>query len=159
MMRKTGWLLSWLLFVAGSSVPAVFAQDAKQESRTVPKDSVEVDARGCLKGRVFTATGQPPEERTIKGPDVTGHSFRVSGPREVMDLVKRYNNQYVEIAGIVRKAALDDQGVGMRLGGTRVMIGAPNTDPTRVNPGTTAPSVPGMDVVAVRLLADRCPLK
>ena len=36
-----------------------FAQE--QEARTVPKDSVEVDARGCVKGRVFTATGQPAE--------------------------------------------------------------------------------------------------
>jgi hypothetical protein len=131
-----------------------------QETRKVPADSVEVSARGCLKGRVFTGTGQPEEERTSTGPDVTGKSFRVTGERDVMDLVKRYNNQYVEILGVVRKAALDDQGIGMRVGGGgRVVIGAPGVDPTRMNAPASAPSVPAMDVIAVRLLADRCPLQ
>ena len=37
---------------------AVLAQDTKP----IPKDSVEVTSRGCLKGRVFTGTGQPEEQ-------------------------------------------------------------------------------------------------
>ena len=130
-----------------------------QETRKIPSDSVEVEARGCLKGRVFTGTGQPDEERTSKSPDVTGKSFRVTGEREVIDLVKKYNGQYVEVVGIVRKASLDDQGIGMRVGrGGRVVIGAPGQDPTRMNTPAAAPSVAAMDVVAVRLLSDRCPL-
>ena len=130
-----------------------------QESRKVPSDSVEVEARGCLKGRVFTATAPPEEERTTKGPDITGHSFRVNADREVMDLVKKYNGQFVEIVGIVRKAALDDQGLGMKIGkGARVVIGAPGGDPTRMNSPSAAPSVATMDMIAVRLLSDRCPL-
>jgi hypothetical protein len=133
---------------------------AQQETRKVPSDSVEVEARGCLKGRVFTGTGQPDEEKTSKGPDVTGKSFRVTGERDVMDLVKKYNGQYVEILGIVRKAALDDQGVGMRVGRRgRVVIGAPGVDPTRMNAPAAAPSVAAMDAIAVRLLSDRCPLQ
>lgn len=132
---------------------------ADQEARKVPSDSVEIEARGCIKGRVFTGTGQPPEERTSKGPDVTGKSFRVTGEREVMDLVKKYNGQYVEILGIVRKAALDDQGIGMRVGRGRVVIGAPGMDPTRMNAPASAPSVAAMDAIAVRLLADRCPVQ
>jgi hypothetical protein len=77
-----------------------------------------------------------------------------------MDLIKKYNGQYVEVVGIVRKAALDDQGIGMRVGrGGRVVIGAPGMDPTRMNAPTSAPSVAAMDVIAVRLLADRCPLQ
>jgi hypothetical protein len=149
-----------LLIALALTVSSVFAQEAAaQETRKVPSDSVEVEARGCIKGRVFTGTGQPDEERTSKGPDVTGKSFRVTGPKEVIDLVKKYNGQYVEILGIVRKAALDDQGIGMRVGGARVVIGAPGGDPTRMNAPAAAPSVAAMDVVAVRLLADRCPLQ
>ena len=147
----------FLLAAPGSDVPDVAAG---QEARTVPKDSVEVDARGCLKGRVFTGTGQPAEERTVKSPDITGHHFRVTGKKDVMDLVKRYNGQYVEVVGIVRRAALDDQGLGMRIGrGARVVIGAPGSDPTRMNAPSAAPSVAAMDLIAIRVLADRCPVR
>lgn len=139
---------------------ALIAMFGGQEARKVPTDSVEVEARGCLKGRVFTGTGQPDEERTSKGPDVTGKSFRVTGDKDAMSLVKKYNGQFVEIVGIVRKAALDDQGIGMRVGrGGRVVIGAPGMDPTRMNSPAVAPNVAAMDVIAVRLLADRCPLQ
>jgi len=151
-------LISLLLLAApGIDVPGVAVD---QEARTVPKDSVEVDARGCLKGRVFTGTGQPAEERTVKSPDITGHHFRVTGKKDVMDLVKRYNGQYVEVVGIVRRAALDDQGLGMRIGrGARVVIGAPGSDPTRMNAPSAAPSVAAMDLIAIRVLADRCPVR
>lgn len=148
------------LVVALFSVGVGVTTAAAQETRKVPSDSVEVEARGCIKGRVFTGTGQPEEERTSKGPDVTGKSFRITGEKEVMDLVKKYNGQFVEVLGIVRKAALDDQGVGMRVGNRgRVVIGAPGQDPTRMNTPSAAPSVAAMDVIAVRLLTDRCPLQ
>lgn len=155
------WTLLLSLLLLGTDSPAMdAARPPVQETRTVPKDSVEVDARGCLKGRVFTATGQPPEEGTVKGPDITGHHFRMTGKKDVMDLVKRYNGQYVEVVGIVRRAALDDQGIGMRVGrGARVVIGAPGTDPTRMNTPSAAPSVAAMDLIAVRVLADRCPVR
>jgi hypothetical protein len=130
-----------------------------QETRPVPKDSVEVEARGCLKGRVFTATGHSEEERTRKGPDVTGRHFRVNGPREVIDLVKRYNGQFIELVGIVRRAALDDQGIGMRIGkGARVVIGAPGGDPTRMSTTQPGAGVATMDVSAIRLLSEKCPI-
>jgi hypothetical protein len=149
----TTLLLSLLLGLYG---PA----DAQQETKPVPKDSVEIDARGCFKGRVFTATGEPEEEHTRKGPDITGLNFRVTGPKDVMDLVKRYNGQFVEVVGIVRRAALDDPGIGMRVGkGARVVIGAPGSDPTRMNAPSTAPNVAAMDITAVRLLSDKCPIK
>ena len=66
----------------------------------------------------------------------------------------------VEVVGIVRRAALDDQGVGMRIGrGTRVVIGAPGNDPTRMNTPSAAPSVAAMDLIAIRVLEDRCPIQ
>src|SRR5688572_28677572 len=126
------------------------------ETKSVPKDSVEIFARGCLKGRVFTATSAPEDEGVRRGPDVIGLHFRVSGPREVMDLVKKQNGHRVEVVGIVRKAALDDPGIGMKVGGARVVIGAPGGDPTRMNPRTTPPSVAVMDLTAIRSLSHRC---
>ena len=149
----TTLLLSLLLLIAP-------AASSEQETKPVPKDSVEVDARGCFKGRVFTATGESEDEHTRKGPDITGRHFRITGPREVMDQVKRYNGQFVEVVGIVRRAALDDQGIGMRVGkGARVVIGAPGNDPTRMNAPTAAPSMAAMDLIAVRLLTDKCPIQ
>ncbi len=132
---------------------AVLAQDTKP----IPKDSVEVTARGCLKGRVFTGTGQPEGEGVVRGPDVTGRHFRVSGPRDVMNVVKQNDGHLVEIVGIVRKAALDDQGVGFKVGGARVVV-SPGADPTRMNAPASAPSVPTMDLTVVRYLSDRCPI-
>jgi hypothetical protein len=140
--------LALSLFVALLSV---------QESKGIPKDSVEVEARGCLKGRVFTATVAPEDEGTRRGPDVTGRHFRLSGKGEVMDSVKKFDGHRVAIVGIVRKDALDDPGLGMKVGGARVVIGAPGTDPnSRVNSRMTSAPVPVMDVVAVRDMADRC---
>jgi len=38
------------------------AQGQEPKAKPVPKDSVEVLTRGCLKGRVFTATPRPADE-------------------------------------------------------------------------------------------------
>lgn len=130
---------------------------ASQEPKPVPNDSVEIVTPGCLKGRVFTAVRRPQDENTVKGPNVTGRSFRVAGPREVMDLVKKYNGQLVEVVGIVLKTAVGDEGV--RLGGSGVVIGAPRTDPTRMNTrNTPVGGAPTMDLSAVRFLAESCPI-
>ncbi len=132
-----------------------------QETKKVPSDSIEIEARGCLKGRVFTATGQDETEGTRRGPDVTGKHFRINGPREVTDLAKKYNGQLVEVVGIVRKTALGNEGIGMKIGGNaRVVIGAGGGgDPNRMNPNAVGPGIAGMDVTAIRYLADRCPIQ
>jgi hypothetical protein len=137
---------------------AALAAPAQQESKPVPKDSVEISTPGCLKGRVFTATPQPAGELTRKGPDVTGRHFRVSGSREVTDLLKRFNGQLVEVVGVVLKGALADYGTGMKVG-KGVTIGAPRGDPSHTNMNSMTPSMPVMDVTAVRFLSDSCPIK
>ena len=143
-------LLIALLSLASAPVVA-------QESKAIPKDSVEVEARGCLKGRVFTATYAPEDEGVRRGPDVVGRHFRLSGKRDMMDDVKKFDGHRVAIVGIVRKADLSDQGIGMKVGGARVVIGAQGGDPNnRVNSRMTSAPVPVMDIVAVRDLADRC---
>jgi hypothetical protein len=79
-------------------VIALAPQDTeKQPEKKIPSDSVEIVASGCLKGRVFTATGQRVGENVSRGPDVTGRSFRLAGPRDVMDVVKDHDGDYVEV--------------------------------------------------------------
>lgn len=130
-----------------------------QETKPVPEDSVLIESPGCLKGRVLTGTPRPEGEGVLRGPDINGRHFRLAGPRDVMDLVRRYEGQLVQVVGVVRKASLDDQGVQTRLGRGRVTMGAPQSDPTRMTPSSAAgPGVPTMDLRSVRLLADRCPL-
>jgi hypothetical protein len=128
------------------------------EPKKVPKDSVEIATRGCLKGRVFTATPPPEGEGVMRGPDVTGRHFRVAGPREVMKLVKQHNGHLVQVVGLVRKNALSDDGMGMRVGGTRVVIGAPGADPDRMyaHPIST---VAVMDVSSIGFLSESCPIR
>ena len=135
------------------------AMPAQEQEKRIPNDSVEVSSRGCIKGRVFAAGPLTPEdEGTRVGPNISGKSFRLAGPRETMDQVKKYDGQWVEMLGIVKKADLADYMLGTKVGGARVVIGAPRTDPTRAST-PQAPSVPVMDVTAVRFLGESCPIR
>ena len=145
-----------LILCASGLAAAPQEQEGKKK---VPSDSVEIYARGCLKGRVFTATARPEAEGTLKGPDVEGRHFRVSGKKDVMADVKKYDGQLVELEGLVLKSSIGDQGIGMKVGGARVVIGAQGMDPTRMNSRTQpGGGLPTMDVSAIRFLGERCPL-
>ena len=147
-MTSVVLMLTWMLVAP-----------AQEQEKRIPNDSVEVSSRGCLKGRVFAAADRTPEdEGTRVGPDLSGRSFRLAGSREAMDQVKKYDGQWVEMLGIIKKADLNDYTLGRRVGGARVVIGAPRTDPTRTQL-PQAPSVPVMDVTAVRFLGESCPIK
>jgi hypothetical protein len=130
-----------------------------QETRAIPSDSVEVEARGCVKGRVFTAVATLEDDGARRGPEIGGRRFRLSGKKDVMEQVKKANGQRVELVGIIRKAALTDEGIGMKVGGARVVIGAQGADPGRINQRVAAPNIPVMDVIALRSLAERCPIQ
>ena len=127
-------------------------------TKKVPSDSVEVGARGCLKGRVFAAGARTEGEGVQLGPDITGRSFRVAAPKEVMNEVKKHDGHWVEIQGIVKKADLGEHLLGAKIGGARVVIGQPGRDPTRTNL-PMPPGVPVMDVSAVRFLDSTCPIR
>ena len=64
------WMLLLSLLAVGVESPRVdtpgFAQD--QETRSVPKDSVEVDGRGCVKGRVLRPLVSRRRSAPSKGP-------------------------------------------------------------------------------------------
>jgi hypothetical protein len=128
------------------------------EKKKVPDDSVELSARGCLKGRVFAAMARTEDEGTALGPDVGGRSFRVAAPRTVMNDVKKHDGHWVSVLGIVRKADLSEPMLGTRIGNTRVIVGQPGRDPMRANLPTPAP-VPVMDVASVQFLGEECPIK
>jgi hypothetical protein len=128
------------------------------ETKKIPKDSVEVATRGCLKGRVFTATPAPEGEGVRRGPDVTGHHFRVSAPKDLMKVVKQHNGHLVEVVGLIRKSALSDSGIGMKVGGTRVVIGAPGTDPDRSMYNHPVANVNVMDLTSIGFLSNDCPI-
>jgi D-arabinose 1-dehydrogenase-like Zn-dependent alcohol dehydrogenase len=127
-------------------------------TKKVPDDSVQINARGCLKGRVFAAAARTEEEGVQLGPDVGGRSFRIAAPKAVMNDVKKHNGHWVAIVGIVRKADLSAAMLGTRVGGTRVIVGQPGRDPSRSNLPTPAP-VPVMDVSSVTYLGDECPIR
>jgi hypothetical protein len=128
-----------------------------QEGKPIPKDSVEIEARGCLKGKVFSANAQPEDEGVRRGPDVIGRQFRLSGKRDVMDTVKANDGHRVLVVGLVKKSDLSDEGVGMKIGGTRVVIGAQGADPNnRMSSRVSAPTMAVMDVTSIRDLSDKC---
>ena len=107
---------------------------------------------------------RPEGEGVRQGPDVTGRHFRVSGPKDLMKIVKEHNGHLVEVVGLIRKSALSDSGIGMKVGGTRVVIGAPGTDPDRSMYNHPVAQRrrhgPDVDWISVERLSDRltrCP--
>jgi hypothetical protein len=138
----------------------LIALTAAQEPGTkkIPSDSVEVMARGCLKGRVFAAAPRTEEEGVALGPDVTGRSFRLAGKKDLMNEVKKHDGHYVSIVGIVRKTDLMEPMLGTRVGGARVIVGQPGRDPSRANLPTPAP-VPVMDLTSIQFVDTACPIK
>jgi hypothetical protein len=149
-----------LVFVGVLLPAAALAQNQTPEPETkkIPSDSVEIATTGCLKGRVFTAT-QPREDFMRRGPNVTGRSFRLNGPRTVIDVVKTHDGDLVEIIGLVRKIDLRDNTPGARIGNTRVRVGAPRSgDPMRSAQQPISEGLAVMDATSIRVLDDRCPI-
>ena len=149
-----------LVFVGVLLPAAALAQNQTPEPETkkIPSDSVEIATTGCLKGRVFTAT-QPREDFMRRGPNVTGRSFRLNGPRAVIDVVKTHDGDLVEIIGLVRKMDLRDNAPGARIGNTRVRIGAPRSgNPMQSAQQPISEGIAVMDATSIRVLDDRCPI-
>lgn len=133
---------------------AVAAPALTQEPPKVPKDSVRVVARGCLKGRVLAVIGSPDVD-VQSGPDVTGRRFRLAGKKDVMSEVKRQDGNTVEVVGLVRKIDLEQP--GLRFKGGRIVVGGGRPiDPTRPNLPDPADQVVVMDISSVRPVSAGC---
>lgn len=158
-------MTTWTPVLLLAATAAVYAQ-SPQEPKPIPKDSVQVVTQGCLKGRAFYSIGrgeldprrEDPELQS--GPNVAGLTFRLAGPKPVMQDVKKHNGRLVEVVGLVRKAALADNGSpGKRIGNTRVIIGGgQGAGTTTGRGGVPVASVAVMDVTSVRYVSDVCPV-
>jgi hypothetical protein len=132
-----------------------------QEAPPAKKGETRLVVTGCLKGRVLAATRNPDEKaEVVTGPDVVGKSFRIAGPKDVINEVKKYQGDLVEVTGTVRTSELAEK-PGFNMGGTRVTVGmAPGTDPSRPGSMATTPvySVILLDATALRFLSSGCPI-
>jgi hypothetical protein len=132
-----------------------------QEAPKPKQGETRLVVTGCLKGRVIAATRNPDERaEVVTGPDVVGQSFRLAGPKEVINEVKKYDGDLVEITGTVRTSDLA-RAPGFNMGRTRVSVGvAQGTDPSRPGGMATTPvaSVIVMDATALRFLSSGCPI-
>ena len=124
------------------------------QEKSVPSDSTRITVPGCARDRSFVV--DQPEGREITATGIqAGRRFRLSGPREVLNDIRRREGSMIEITGLVRKSDLAGPG-GVRLFGGRVRIGgAPQRDPMR-DPMYNQVVI---DVEAFQLLPDSCPAR
>jgi hypothetical protein len=142
--------MKWLL-AAVTVISLAAHQDAPQDKPRVPKDSLELVIIGCLTGRALRASDVRLVD-TRSGPDVRSRTFRLAGKRDVMSAVAEEDGHLVEVTGLVKRSALDEQGMKV---GKRVEIngGSPVSRPGIPGPADT---VPVMDVSSIRRRASTC---
>lgn len=152
LLPKVGYTSGLLLLLA---LVLTFVMDvaitAAQE-RPVPADSSRVTIAGCANDRSFVV--DQPDGREIEASGIQpGRRFRLSGPRRVLDDIRRREGSMVELTGLVKKSDLAGPG-GVSLFGGRVRIGgAPPRDAMR-DPMYNQVVI---DVEGFQLLPDACP--
>jgi hypothetical protein len=129
------------------------------QERQIPKDSVLITMQGCAKGRTFTVG--PRSEHQPSNVDVApGRRFRLSGPKKILDEIRKRQETMVEITGLVRKGQLSGPG-GVSIAGGRIRIGGATpqnpiySDPRR-DPQYNQVTV---DVESFAPLPDSCPAR
>jgi hypothetical protein len=127
-------------------------QEAGQERPKVPDDSVQLVVLGCLKGRVL-AVSETRQTDTQSGPIVKGKSFRLAGKGDIMKLVKKENNHFVEVTGIVKRSALDDRGIKI---GKRVAVGGGSPVARTKSMPDPVEDVAVMDITSLRYRSSSC---
>lgn len=136
------------------SMLLIAAAGAAAQERPVPGDSSRITIAGCARDRAFVVA--TPDGREIGAAAVqAGRRFRLSGPRAVLNDIRRRESTMVEITGLVRKSDLGGPG-GLRMFGGRVRIGgAMPRDPVR-DPMYNQTVI---DVEGFQLLPDPCPAR
>src|SRR6185436_8807495 len=99
---------------------------AAQDVPDVPKDSTLVILNGCAKDGKFIV-GERREDQPGTLEIRPGRRFRLNGPKELMRDIKAHQRTVMQVRGLIRKADVAPQGVGV-LGG-RVRIGGTPRDP------------------------------
>ena len=141
------WALVTLLGLVASLAAAA-------QERPVPSDSSRITIPGCARDRAFVV-GQPDGHEIGASGIQPGRRFRLSGPRRVLDDIRKREATMVEITGLVRKSDMAGPG-GVRMFGGRVRIGgALPRDPVR-DPMYNQVVI---DVEGFQLLPDPCPAR
>jgi hypothetical protein len=138
----------------GVIVALAAVHPAAGQERRVPNDSTRVSITGCARDRAFVV-GTPVGREVTATEIQPGRRFRLSGPRQVLDDIKRREASMVEITGLVKKSDMAGPG-GVTLLGGRVRIGGTTPrDPMR-DPMYNQVVI---DVEGYQLLPDACPAR
>ncbi len=127
---------------------------AAAQERPIPSDSTRISISGCAKDRTFIVDEPAGLEITATGIQ-PGRRFRLSGPRLVLDDIKKREGTMVEITGLVRKSDVAGPGGVTMLRG-RVRIGGTLPRDTIRDPMYNQVVI---DVEGFQLLPDRCPTR
>ena len=119
--------------LATGALIATFLSVAAAQETKVPEDSALVSINGCAKDGRFTV-GERREDQPGTLEIQPGRRFRLNGPKALMNDIKAHQRTAMQVTGLIRKADLNQQGIGI-LGG-RVRIGGavprdPISDPAR----------------------------
>jgi len=140
------WLAAVVVLLAAADIAAA-------QERPVPKDSTRITMAGCARDRVFIVDA--PAGRDIAASDIQpGRRFRLSGPRSVLDDIRKREGSMMEVTGLVRKNDVAGPG-GLTVLGGRVRIGGAAPRDAR-DPMYNQVVI---DVEGFQLLPDRCPAR
>jgi hypothetical protein len=131
---------------------APVAAQQPEEKPKVPKDSVMAVITGCIKGRVIRAEDVKQTD-TMSGVNITAHTFRISGKKDVMTVVKEKDGERVEMTGLIKKSSLIEPGVKFK--GGRIVVGGGTSGGTGTLP-SPAENVVVIDAVAVTAVGGSC---
>ncbi len=132
----------------------VVAHLAAAQERPIPSDSTRVSISGCAKDRTFIVDEPAGREITATGIQ-PGRRFRLSGPRRVLDDIKKREGTMVEITGLVRKSDVAGPG-GVAILGGRLRIGGTAPRDAIRDPMYNQVVI---DVEGFQVLPDRCPTR
>jgi hypothetical protein len=102
------------------------------QEREVPKDSARISIPGCARGRTFIVGTRADEP--VRSDVAPGRRFRLSGPKAILDQIKKQESNMVEVTGLVRKSQLAGPG-GVSTAGGRVRIGGGDPRQALGDPG------------------------
>jgi hypothetical protein len=142
-------LLAAVLLASGSLLLA-------QEERKVPDHSARVVLQGCANGRTFIV-GPRREDSPGTLEVQPGRRFRLNGPKKVLEEIKKGEDRWVEVTGLIRKADLAGPG-GIGIAGGRIRIGGGDPrSPVGGNPARdSAYNQSVIDVESSRPLPEKC---
>ena len=126
------------------------------QEREIPKDSTLVTLRGCARDRTFIV-GPRSEDEPGTLEIAPGRRFRLSGPKAILEEVRKHERMMVQVTGLMRKSDVAGPG-GISIAGGRVRIGG-GSPQSQVGGASRDPgySQAVIDLESWRSLPDPCP--